>query len=144
MGVSDITIKGDSSHPVHTTIDGPIHAAIDGPIHTVIDGPITASVAITAIPVLHFAIDSLPVIQLGDVNLNMRIKEFPSIRGHLPANFCVGLSVLGMELMNVRLCGEAQIITEPYVPNPCEVCGPPGFARDQLQGAVVDVVAGGK
>ena len=49
--------------------------------------------------------------------------EIP-IRGHLPADFCVGLSVFGIELMNVRLCGEAQIITEPYHPNPCEVCGP--------------------
>jgi hypothetical protein len=28
-----------------------------------------------------------------------------------------------MELMCVRLCGEAQMITEPYVPNPCERCG---------------------
>jgi hypothetical protein len=27
-----------------------------------------------------------------------------------------------MELMNLRLCGEAQIITEPYRPNPCETC----------------------
>jgi hypothetical protein len=28
-----------------------------------------------------------------------------------------------MELMCLRLCGEAQMITEPYHPNPCEVCG---------------------
>jgi len=27
-----------------------------------------------------------------------------------------------MELLSVRLCGQAQVITEPYVPNPCE-CG---------------------
>jgi len=26
---------------------------------------------------------------------------------------------LGIELMCLRLCGEAQIITEPYVANPC-------------------------
>jgi len=136
MGVSDITIKGDSSLPIHT--------AVDGPIHTMIDGPIDATVTVQAIPVLHFAVDSLPVIQLGDVNLNMRIKELPSIRGHLPANFCVGLSVLGLELMNVRLCGEAQIITEPYVPNPCEVCGPPAFARDAALAPTLDMVAGGK
>jgi hypothetical protein len=32
---------------------------------------------------------------------------------------------MGLELMNVRLCGEAQIITEPYTPNPCETCGAP-------------------
>jgi hypothetical protein len=28
-----------------------------------------------------------------------------------------------MELLSLRLCGEAQIITEPYEPNPCEICG---------------------
>ncbi|MGH2707938.1 MAG: hypothetical protein ACRDJK_06545, partial [Actinomycetota bacterium] len=58
--------------------------------------------------------------------VEIRLTEFPRIRGHLPADFCVGLSVMGIELMNVRLCGEAQIITEPYQPNPCEVCGPAG------------------
>jgi hypothetical protein len=26
-------------------------------------------------------------------------------------------------LFCIRLCGEAQIITEPYRPNPCESCG---------------------
>ena len=53
----------------------------------------------------------------------MRIKEIPNIRAHLPADFSVGLSLMGMELMCVRLCGEAQVITEPYLPNACERCG---------------------
>lgn len=53
----------------------------------------------------------------------MRLKEFPSIRAHIPALFSLGLSILGFELVCARLCGEAQVITEPYEPNPCEHCG---------------------
>ena len=35
----------------------------------------------------------------------------------------LGFSVLGYELVCAKLCGEAQVITEPYDPNPCEHCG---------------------
>lgn len=63
------------------------------------------------------AISSLP-------DLNLRIREIPNIRAHIPANFRLGFSVLGVELAALNLCGEAQIITEPYAPNPCERCGP--------------------
>jgi hypothetical protein len=52
-------------------------------------------------------------------------KEIPSVRAHVPANFRLGLSVFGVELAALHLCGEAQVITEPYVPNPCERCGTP-------------------
>jgi hypothetical protein len=63
------------------------------------------------------AISNLP-------DLNLRIREIPSIRAHVPAHFRLGFSVLGVELAALELCGEAQVITEPYVPNPCERCGP--------------------
>lgn len=76
-------------------------------------------------------IGSLPKIQIGfdpitinPLDISVRVKEAPSIRAHVPANFTVGFSVLGFQLACVRLCGEAQVITEPYVPNPCEPCGP--------------------
>ncbi len=55
----------------------------------------------------------------------MRVKEIPSVRTHVPALFSLGISVLGFELVCARLCGEAQVITEPYEPNPCEHCGEP-------------------
>ena len=58
-------------------------------------------------------------------DLNVRIREIPSIRAHVPASFRLGFSVLGVELGALHLCGEAQVITEPYVPNPCERCGSP-------------------
>ena len=114
---------------------------IPQPFHSVLDGPVTVSgipstftinvdkipdihAFMEKLPVIHLNIDNIPKIQLGVDPVELRLTEFPSIRGHLPADFCVGLSVMGIELMNVRLCGEAQIITEPYHPNPCEVCGP--------------------
>jgi hypothetical protein len=60
---------------------------------------------------------------LKPIDLNISLKEVPSMRTHLPADFCVGLSVLGFDVLAVKLCGEAQLINEPYEPNPCEVCG---------------------
>ncbi len=78
-------------------------------------GPVT----LAGIPSSYtVAISSLP-------DLNLRIKEIPSIRAHVPANFRLGFSVFGVELAALHLCGEAQIITEPYLPNPCERCGTP-------------------
>jgi hypothetical protein len=100
-------------------------------------GPVTIA-GIPPIPnPFHIAIDNIPKIQLGvdkaqlgldplevkPLSISLALKEMPSIRGHLPADFSIGLSLLGLELMCVRLCGEAQIITEPYAPNPCERCG---------------------
>src|SRR6266508_7052539 len=62
-------------------------------------------------------------ITINPLDVSIRLKEIPSIRTHVPANFSVGVSMLGYELFCVRLCGEAQVITEPYDPNPCEICG---------------------
>jgi hypothetical protein len=59
-------------------------------------------------------------IELKPVDLSLRLKELPSIRAHLPLDYRVGLTVLGAELLCVRLCGQGQVITEPYVANPCE------------------------
>ncbi|UCH64117.1 MAG: hypothetical protein JSU77_06780 [Fidelibacterota bacterium] len=103
-------------------------------------GPVTVNpVTINGIPdTYHIDIDikNLPKIELGidpievkPVDLNLRLKEIPSIRGHVPADFCVSFSLLGLELGKLRLCGEAQVITEPYRPNPCEICGEPAAIR---------------
>lgn len=108
--------------------------------------PVTASVS--SLPPVSASVTSLPDLRITDVgpvgpvtlagipdhytvdirtlpDLNLRIKEIPNIRAHIPANFRLGLSVLGVELAALNLCGEAQVITEPFVPNPCEKCGTP-------------------
>ncbi len=78
---------------------------------------------------------SVGVSSLPDVNL--RIREIPSLRVHIPANFRLGFSVLGVELAALNLCGEAQVITEPYVANPCEQCGPRTATNPNIQGGQV-------
>ncbi|MGH8428483.1 MAG: hypothetical protein ACRES7_10980 [Gammaproteobacteria bacterium] len=94
---------------------------------------------------VHINVDSLPKIQLGvdpmTVNMNIAVTEIPNTRVHFPADFSVGLSLFGMELLCVRLCGEAQMINEPYRPNPCEVCTPP-LERQPVR-APIDVKANG-
>ena len=97
-----------------------------GPV-TVAGIPSSYTISIQSLPKVSLGIDPITInkVQLGidPVELRMSIEKIPDIRAHLPADFHVGLSLLGMELMCVRLCGEAQMITEPYVPNPCERCG---------------------
>lgn len=75
---------------------------------------------IADIPKISIGVDPITI---NPVDVSVRLKEIPSIRAHIPANFAIGLSVLGYDVACVRLCGEAQVITEPYHPNPCEICG---------------------
>ena len=88
--------------------------------HLAVDIPTSYSFDITNIPKISIGLDPITI---NPLDLSVRIKEIPSIRTHVPANFTLGLSVLGYDVACVRLCGEAQVITEPYEPNPCEHCG---------------------
>ena len=75
---------------------------------------------------------NIAVTKLPPIDTNISVKEIPEIkfaltslpdtRVHLPANFNLGLSVLGICLVNLSLCGEAQIISEKYVPRRMELC----------------------
>ena len=89
--------------------------------------PSSFSLDITHIPKIQVGVDKLNVkldpITVEPLDVSVRLKEIPSIRTHIPALFTLGLSVLGYELLCAKLCGEAQVITEPYHPNPCEHCG---------------------
>jgi hypothetical protein len=124
---TNYNVSGPGNGPIPTEISGSLGAI--GPV-TVAGIPSTFDINIDKLPDIHIDIDKLPKILLGidpleikPLDLNLSIKQFPNIRGHVPADFCVGLSIMGMELLSLRLCGEAQVITEPYVPNPCERCG---------------------
>jgi len=139
-GVGPVRVATDPGNPFEAAVltPVPLHAAVDS-IGAV--GPVTIkgipdkfdiNIDIKHIPELDIDIKHIPKIHIGldpitinPVDLNIRLKEIPSVRAHLPADFNLGLSVLGWELLCLRLCGEAQIITEPYCPNPCEHCCPP-------------------
>lgn len=114
------------------SVPQPFKTKISGSMGSV--GPVT----ISGIPdTYHINVDNIAKITLGmdpitinpmtvtlnPIDLNLAIKEIPNVRGHLPADFSIGLSLLGVELLCMHLCGEAQVITEPYMPNPCEWCG---------------------
>lgn len=62
-------------------------------------------------------------IELKPIDFSLRLKEIPAIRAHLPLDYKVGLTLLGSEVLCIRLCGQGQVITEPYVANPCEARG---------------------
>lgn len=89
--------------------------------------PSSYKLDVTHLPKIEIALDPIELepITVNPLDVSVRIKEIPSIRTHVPALFTLGLSVLGYELLCARLCGEAQVITEPYEPNPCEHCGKP-------------------
>ncbi|MFC7530836.1 hypothetical protein [Actinoplanes sp. GCM10030250] len=122
----------DIPQPFVTKIAGPI-----GPV--TVDGVpdnFDIDIDINSLPKIQLGIDPVtlnPVdarITLAPVDVTMRIDRLPDTRTHLPADFVLGVCVLGMELMAVRLRGEAQMITEPYVPGPCERPGRPETGPD--------------
>jgi hypothetical protein len=132
----DLDVKGD----VPITMTNTVPVGVSGSLSSI--GPV-GPVTVDGIPdTFHFYLEKLPKIQIGadpisvsieklpkiqvgmdPVALNIAVKEIPSLRTHIPADYSLGVSILGLDLLCFRLCGEAQIITEPYKPNPCERCG---------------------
>lgn len=81
--------------------------------------PTGYTIDIKSLPKMQISLDP---ITLNPVDLRLHLKEIPSVRAHVPAAFTIGFSVLGLQVASIRLCGEAQVITESYTPNPCERC----------------------
>lgn len=93
-----------------------------------LDGiPSDFSIDIKHIPKIDIGIDPMEFkiapLEIKPIDLSFRIKEVPSVRVHLPVDYKVAVALFGIELACVRLCGQSQVITEPYVPNPCECKG---------------------
>lgn len=91
-------------------------------------GPVT----MTGIPdTYHLSIEKLPKLSIGldPIEFGVAIRSIPNVRMHIPAEYTVGFSILGREVFGIRLCGEAQVITEPYSPNPCEICSTDAHVR---------------
>jgi len=112
----DVDLSGD----VGVDLSGDVGVGLGFDNHLGVDIPTSYSIDIKSIPKISIGLDPITI---NPLDLSIRIKEIPSIRTHVPANFTLGLSVLGYDLACVRLCGEAQVITEPYQPNRCEHCG---------------------
>lgn len=82
--------------------------------------PSSYQLDITSLPKIQIGLDPITI---NPLSLALQITQIPSIRAHVPANFVAGFSLFGFQLAAIQLCGEAQVITEPYVPNLCEPCG---------------------
>lgn len=128
--MADLEIDSNLSGTIGTSVTGSFGTV--GPV-TLSGIPDTYTIKIPEIAKISIGVDPLastltlkPVrISFDPITTNLAIKEIPSFRAHLPVNYCVGFSILGVELAAVRLCGEGMVITEPYEPNPCEVCDSP-------------------
>ncbi len=97
----------------------------DDPLDVDLSGiPTDFDLDLSGIP-SDFSLDvtNLPRIEIAPLEVSLAITEIPSIRTHVPSTYTIGLSVLGYELVALRFCGETQLITEPFRPNPCEICG---------------------
>jgi hypothetical protein len=108
------------SESADVDLSGDVGVGLTFDNHLAADIPTSYSFDITSVPKISIGLDPITI---NPLDLSVRITEIPSLRTHVPANFTLGFSFLGYELACFRLCGEAQVINEPYVPNPCEVCG---------------------
>ncbi len=113
------------SKSVEVDVSGELGVGLNFDNHLGVDLPTSYDFDLTNIAKISIGLDPITLnpITVNPLEVSVRLKEIPSIRTHVPANFTLGLSVLGYDLACVRLCGEAQVITEPYEPNRCEVCG---------------------
>ena len=89
--------------------------------------PTNYGIGITSLPKINMGFDPINIrmdpIEIKPLDLSFRIKEIPSVRMHLPMDYKVCLALFGAELASIRLCGQGQVITEPYFANPCECRG---------------------
>jgi hypothetical protein len=132
--MADLTIDSNLSGAVSSTVSGTFGAV--GPV-TIGGIPSSYDIHIKEfpkeVPKIVIGVDPLdskvhfdPIsLKIDPIETSVSIKEIPSTRTHLPANYSVALSIFGIEIAAIRLCGEGQIITEKYQPNPCEICGAP-------------------
>jgi hypothetical protein len=98
--------------------------------------PTSYNIALTQLPKINIGIDpmtfTIEPLEIKPIDMSFRLKEIPSVRVHFPVDYRVAVGFFGMELACIRLCGQSQIITEPYVPNPCEcndTVSPPDVSR---------------
>ncbi len=75
-------------------------------------------VRIKEIPRINLNVEKLNV----DTESNIRIKEIPDVRAHVPSYYNLGVKLFGIEILTFSLCGESEIITEKYIPNEKEIC----------------------
>jgi hypothetical protein len=116
----DSTIDGT----LNSNLEGGFDARHSGSLQTIVSGKLDTDNVLTlkgdaTQPVAtdsKIEILNLPRFTLQD------IKDMMKVRVHVPNYTNVCFKVLGVEMFSVCVSGEAQIITEPYIPNAAENC----------------------
>jgi len=122
----------DKKFDVDSTIDGTLNSNLEGgfdarhsgSLQTIVSGKLDTDNVLTlkgdaAQPV---ATDSkLEILNLPKFTLQ-DIKDMMKVRVHIPNYSNVCFKLFGVEMFSVCVSGEAQVITEPYVPNAAERC----------------------
>jgi hypothetical protein len=86
--------------------------------------PTNYNIGITQLPKINLGMDiKVDPLEIKPLDMSFEIKPLPPMRVWLPMDYKICLALFGAELASVRLCGQGQVITEPYVANPCE-CRP--------------------
>ena len=135
-------IPKDFTHEVHLypekTFD--IDSHIDGGLTSTLAGAFGAQHSGSLNTIVSGKLETDNVLQLkGDANspvatdnkieiVNLPkftlqdIKDMMKVRVHVPNYSNICFKVLGVEMFSVCVSGEAQVITEPYIPNAAERC----------------------
>ena len=103
-------ITGDAANPIATLITGDSNKPVT--VTTNLQGNPEKPIA-TSVEMLNF-----PRLTLGDI----KDLATPKIRVRIPNYTQLCFKLLGTEIFSICLAGEAQTITEPYVPNAHERC----------------------
>lgn len=125
-------LRPDKTFDVESTIDGTLTSNLEGgfdakhsgSLQTIVSGKLETENVLTLKgdadePVStdsKLELLNLPRFTLQD------IKDMMKVRVHVPNYSNVCFKVLGVEMFSVCMSGEAQVITEPYVPNAAERC----------------------
>jgi hypothetical protein len=112
----DVNIMGDKNKPVASTIDTKVTGDPSHPVATTLDTKITGDSN-------HPVASTMELLNIPRMTLN-DIKDVltPKIRMHIPNYQQMSFKVFGYELFSWCLSGEAEIITQPFVPNKFEEC----------------------
>ncbi len=115
-GAISTLLSGTVNQNLSGTIATNVNANLTGdpakPIATLIIGDLKKPVATDS----KIELMNLPRFTLQD------IKDMMKVRARIPNYSQVCFKVFGQEIFSICMNGEAQVITEPYVPNAMERC----------------------
>lgn len=120
----DKTVDVDLEGGIDTRMSGAFGAQHSGSINTIMSGNLSTDnkVKLTGDAKEPVATDSkIEILNLPRFTLQ-DIKDMQKVRVHIPNYSNICFKVLGVEMFSICMSGEAQVITEPFIPNSAEKC----------------------